>query len=538
MPRKIDRGIIYIAPFSFQLKYLHLSKTFSLKNIFPLLFCFLFASCISVKNHNARLDVLVAPEKLREDVDYANRKLQQLHPNLYWYISKEKLDYKFDSLKTTITQPLKPNDFYQKLAPIIADVKEGHLRLVPRSKRLTKAEIKNLKKQKGLLSRYNFVLDGDRIFVKDNTDRIPNMEVGTEILTIKDIPAAELLKKYRPFVNSDGENTTFQKYIMALRWPSYFTAEFGILDSVKVETKYRNEIKTFYLQREKITKEEQKQTEVLNKKQTKTSTGKTKDYNIVTKSYNRDLQFATKDSTVAYMKIKTFSGTYSKKFYKESFALLKNSPAKVLVLDVRNNLGGSLSEINNLYSYLVSDEFKFINDIEVTSRSSMFHASYFSEFSLPLKPIAAIGYPFYLIGTAFSVKKNNDRYYLKNNGIFSLKKPKKNNFKGKIYVLINGSSFSAASILPSKLKNEKRAIIVGEETGGANDGTVAGRYAIERLPNSKLYLPIGLMLIQPNIEFSNTRKGVTPHHEIILTTEQILQKRDLELDWVMNDLRK
>lgn len=509
-----------------------------MKNIAPLLFLLLITSCISVKKHNERLEVLIAPEKLREDVDFANQKLQQLHPNLYWYISKEHLDYKFDSLKTTINQPLKPNEFYQKLAPIIADVKEGHLRLVPRSKRLTKAEIKNLKQQKGLLSRYNFVLDGDRIFVKDNSDKIPNMDVGTEILSIKDIPSKELLDRYKPLVNSDGENKTFQKYIMALRWPSYFTAEYGILDSVKVETKYKNEVKTFYLQREKVTKEELKQTEVLNKKQTKSTTGKTKDYNIITKSYNRDLQFATKDSTVAYMKIKTFSGTYSKKFYKESFALLKNSPAKVLVLDVRNNLGGSLSEINNLYSYLVDEEFKFINDIEVTSRSSMFQASYFSEFPNAIKPFAAIGYPFYLVGTALSVKKNDGKFYLKNNGIFSLKKPKKNNFKGKIYVLVNGSSFSAASILPSKLKHDKRAIIVGEETGGANDGTVAGRYAIEKLPNSKLYLPIGLMLIQPNIEFTHTKKGVKPHQEIILTAEQILQKKDLELDWVMNDLKK
>lgn len=508
-----------------------------MRKIAPLLLFLFLASCTSIKKHNAQLEILIPPEKLKEDVDFAHRKLQQLHPNLYWYISKEKLDFKFDSLKTTLNQPLKPNDFYQKLAPLISDIREGHLRLVPRNKRLTRAEIKNLKKQKGLFSRYNFVLDGDRIFIKDNTDKIPNMEVGTEILSIRGIPTKDLLAKYRPFVNSDGDNETFQKYILALRWPSYFTAEYGILDSVKVETKHQNEFKSFYLQREKITKEEEKLTIIQNKKNTKSSVGKTKDYNIITKSYNRDLQFATKDSTVAYMKIKTFSGTYSKKFYKESFALLKNSPAKYLVLDVRNNLGGSLSEINNLYSYFVSEEFKLINDIEITSRSSMFQASYFSEFPNIIKPLAAVGYPFYLLGTALSVKKVKGKFYLKNNGIFSLKKPKKNNFKGKIYVLTNGSSFSAASTLPSKLKHDQRATLVGEETGGANDGTVAGRYAVEKLPNSKLYLPIGLMLIQPNIEFTNTKKGVEPHHEIVLTTQQILQKKDLELDWVMNDIQ-
>ena len=509
-----------------------------MKNPALLLLLVFFTSCVSVKKYNEKLQIPLSVEELRKDVDFANNKLQQLHPNLYWYISKEKLDYKFDSLKTTITKPLKPNEFYQKLAPVISQIREGHLRLVAAGRRLTRKEIKHLKKQKGLLSRYNFVLDKDRIFVLDNADKIPNMDVGTEILSIKDIPAKDLMEKYRPFVNSDGFNTTFQKYILARRWPSYFTAEYGILDSVKVETQFKNEIKTFYLRREKISTEEKKSTEKENKKLTKSQSGKTKDYNIRTKSYNRDLQFPTKDSTVAYMKIKTFSGTYSRKFYKESFAALKNSPADILILDVRDNLGGSLSEINNLYSYLVPEQFKFIEDIEVTSRFSMFHADYFKGSSPFLKPFLLAGYPVYLLGTALSVKKESDRFYLRNNGIFALKKPKENNFKGKVYVLINGSSFSASSLIASKLKDEGRAFLVGEETGGANDGTVAGRYSTEKLPNSKLYLPIGLMLIQPHIDFTNTKKGVTPHQEILLTTQQILEKKDIQLNWILDDIKK
>ena len=495
-------------------------------------------SCISVKKYNQKLELPIAPEKLKIDVDFAYQKLQKLHPNLYWYISKKELDYKFDSLKTTINKPLKPNDFHKKIAPVIAQIKEGHLRLYARGKRLTKKEIKNLKLQKGLLSQFNFILIENRIFVIDNAEKVEHMNVGTEILKIKDIPVKNLLDSYKPLINSDGENKTFQKYMLARIWPLYFTAENGILDSVKLEIKYQNENKTFYLKREKITKEEKKKEETTNKKATKTEKGKTQDYNIRTKSYNRDLQFPTQDSTIAYMKIKTFSGTYSRKFYKESFAKLKKSPAKYLILDVRDNLGGSLSEINNLYSYLVSEKFQFINDIQITSQNSMFHADYFKGLSPFLAPFAAIGYPFYLVGTALSVKKDDGKFYLKNNGIFALKKPKENNFIGKVYVLINGSSFSAASILPSKLKSDKRGILVGEETGGANDGTVAGLYSTEKLPNSKLKLPIGLMLIQPNINFTNTKKGVIPDVEILPSLLEILQKKDVQLDWVMEDIKK
>ena len=44
------------------------------------------------------------------------------------------------------------------------------------------------------------------------------------------------------------------------------------------------------------------------------------------------------------------------------------------------------------------------------------------------------------------------------------------------------------------------------------------------------------MLIQPNIEFTHTKKGVVPHKEILLSTEQVLQKKDLQLDWIMKEI--
>jgi hypothetical protein len=143
-------------------------------------------SCVSVKEYNERLEKPLSIEKLKQDVDFAYIKLQKLHPNLYWYISKEQLDYKFDSLKTTITKPLKPSEFYLKLAPIVADIKEGHLRLVPLEKKLTRQEIKKLKNQKGLLGRFNYVIKEEKLYIKDNADKIANLKTGTEILKIND----------------------------------------------------------------------------------------------------------------------------------------------------------------------------------------------------------------------------------------------------------------------------------------------------------------------------------------------------------------
>lgn len=497
------------------------------------LFCI---SCTSVSKYNEQLKTQISVEKLHQDVDYSYMQLQKFHPDLYGYITKDSLDSVFKMVKNDIQKPLTPAELFQKLAPAITQVRQGHLALRSPFQRFTKKETKRLELQKGLLARMGYVVDGNRLFVKNNAEKFANIKVGTEILKIGDVPVKTILDDYRKYITGDGWNRTYPKYSLARRWPDLYTLQHGFLDSVKLETKYQNEIQSFYIKREYQTKEEKKEE---TKKASALKTDPQKkilDYNPKTKSYNRSMQYLGKDSTIAYMKINSFSGTFSSKFYKESFARLQQNKTNYLILDVRDNLGGSLSEIHNLYSYLAKEEFQFIKDIGVTRRSSMTHANYFSDIPTLAKPIAGITYPLYYIGSLLSVKKMNDHFYLKNNTIFTLKKPKKTAFQGTVYVLINGSSFSASSILSSKLKYEKRATLVGEETGGANDGTVAGRYHTIKLPNSKLVLPVGLMLIQPDIKATNSKKGVIPDHQIIPTLQENLGKKDVALQWILKDI--
>ena len=131
----------------------------------------------------------------------------------------------------------------------------------------------------------------------------------------------------------------------------------------------------------------------------------------------------------------------------------------------------------------------------------------------------------------------NTKYYYKIKAD-KLSKPDKNAFSGKIFVLINGASFSASSILTSKLKNDKRAVLVGEETGGANDGTVAGFYSYQTLPNSRIDLPIGLVFVQPDITPTNTKKGVVPDIPVQETMDDIIHKKDPQLEWIINEIKK
>ncbi|WP_332453796.1 S41 family peptidase [Chryseobacterium aquaticum] len=506
-----------------------------MKYILIIIFVLNIASCTSIEKYNKQRTALVSPEKLREDVDFTYKKLKEMHPKLYWYISKNELDFKFDSLKTTINKPLTPIEFYFKLQPVIAKIREGHLSLGIPMKKFSKKEIKALKNKKGLLGRFEYYVENDRLYITENKDSVEHIKPGTEILSINNVPISDYMKKYRPLISSDGYNTTFHNYYMKDVFFNFYVAEKGILDSAKVETLFNNERKIVNLKRESKDKEELEE-EKIEKKRTEEK--KVNDYVAFTSSYNRNFKFLDKDSTIAYMKIQSFSKSFSDRFYKESFEKLKNAASSYLILDIRNNYGGSLSEINNLYSYLTPEPFILIKPSQLTSTTTPLKTNYFRQ-SSPLQfIIKTLLYPGYFFSQIFSSYKGKDgiAYYKMKESKST--KPKKDAFTGKVFVLINGGSFSASSIISSKLKHDKRVTLIGEETGGANDGTVAGFYSYQKLPNSKIELPIGLLLVQPNIDFTKTQKGVVPDVEITQSMQDILDKKDVQLEWVKAEIEK
>ncbi|WP_288243248.1 S41 family peptidase [uncultured Chryseobacterium sp.] len=504
------------------------------KNYFFLLFLLLITACGSVRKHNERQKVCIPPEKLRQDVDFAYSKIKEMHPNLFWYISKQDLDNKFDSIKNTIDTPLTPLQFYFKLQPVISDIREGHLSLRIPSKRITKREIKALENKKGMFSRFDYYIQEDRLFIIGNKDSIENIKPGTEILTIDRTPVSYYINRYKKLISTDGFNTTFKPYFLKDLFFSYYVAEKGYENQASIETVYKGKKKTYQLMRESKSETDLKK-EKEDKKRTEEK--KINDYVALNNSYNRNFRFLDKDSTIAYIQVKSFSGVYSGKFYKSAFEKIKNTGASYLIIDVRNNYGGSLEEIHKLYSYLSTDPYILIKPSQVNSATTPLKTNYFRNGNILQYTFKTLAYPAFFFAQTFSTYKKDGKYYYKIKAD-KLSKPDKNAFNGKIFVLINGASFSASSILTSKLKNDKRAILVGEETGGANDGTVAGFYSYQTLPNSRIDLPIGLVFVQPDITPANTKKGVTPDIQVKETMDDIIHKRDPQLNWILKEIEK
>ena len=104
-------------------------------------------------------------------------------------------------------------------------------------------------------------------------------------------------------------------------------------------------------------------------------------------------------------------------------------------------------------------------------------------------------------------------------------------------MLINGNSFSASSIISTNLQGSERATIVGEETGGTFNGTVAGVFKPITLPNSKLYIQFGLGMIRAPYTESPDGFGVIPDFIILPTLEHRKKGIDTELEFVLKQIK-
>lgn len=507
---------------------------------------YFLVSCVSVKKYNTHLNDLRTEKQLKSDVDFAYRKLQKLHPHLYWYISKKELDFKFDSLKSTINAPMTSNDFYLKFSPVIASVKEGHLRLFQLNKKLKQKEKLALPKI-GIspLSQLEFERFESKVYIVKNNSADTSIRVGTEVISVNGIKPQELISKYCNTFTSDGFNRTFIERRLSTGLSYYFYYQNGVTDSVSCQFKYNDSLMTVCLKRKqtdsfvKKGKRIKPSVQEIEKARVESKKRQEMGYDGLTRTYSKNLSFFERDSSIAVMKINDFYKGHYKKFFSNSFKMLDSLKTKTLILDLRDNSGGKLREVYNLYSYLVDSDYYFVDKSEVTSKFSLMHTVNFRGMPLFVKAIFIAFSPLRLIGAGIICvkvrKKENKFYYTWRESKLGHSNP--NRFNGKLYVLINGGSFSATSLLSANLKGSKRAFFVGEETGGAYNGTVAGIMPTIILPKSKLRIVFGLAYIQPHYKTDLDGRGILPDIAINPTLEDRVKGNDPELNWVMDEVK-
>jgi C-terminal processing protease CtpA/Prc len=514
------------------------------------LFIFIFSSCTSIEKYNQQISKVHNPTELYEDVDYAYNKITKLHPDLYWYISKDSLNKEFNSLKESIQSPMSSLDFYKELAPVVSSIRQGHLSINPPKKKQTKKDIKENGKIVNPFKAFGFNNINNKLIIRKNYGKDSSIIEGSEVISVDNKSVDSLLASFQNLYTGDGYNETFiPRYTMTSFGNMYLNTH-NPKDSIQISLSKNDSIYSHYLfshekkeptvkdstsakdavpektkAEKKIAKQNKKQKRIWEKKHA---------YNKYKKEKNRHFEFLKSDSinSISYMKILGFKGGKYKDFYEECFSKIDSANSEYLIIDLRDNLGGALSEIHELYSYLTDKEFIFIEKSKMTRSTSFMYPSFHSK-SAVVKSISVLFYPVFTGVQISKVRKQDGIPYF---SFKSSKKtdPKTNNFKGKIYVLINGDSFSASCIISTNLDANNRATFVGNETGGAYNGTVAGLFALIELPNSKVKMNVGLLTIKTPYTIEPDGFGIKPDVYISNTTLE----KDEQLEWILNDIKK
>jgi len=220
--------------------------------------------------------------------------------------------------------------------------------------------------------------------------------------------------------------------------------------------------------------------------------------------------FYLRDS-VAYLRIKKFAGNEKQKlFYKNCFDLIFKNKVDIMIIDLRNNMGGRTKNINYLLKFLSTKKIQ-IADRVIVKLNRKNYTDYFD--FLQKKDSSK-----YLINKNLKIG-DTLTLFSKNELFLPQKQNDKNVYKGKIFVLVNYATFSTANYFATIIKKNKLGKIVGTKTGGYTNSF--GDPINIKLPFSKLYLNIPTKQILQQDYF--IKKTLMPDMEI-----NILFKKNIE----------
>ncbi|SFA41382.1 Peptidase family S41 [Pedobacter suwonensis] len=217
----------------------------------------------------------------------------------------------------------------------------------------------------------------------------------------------------------------------------------------------------------------------------------------------------TVDSNIAYIKLRHFNIGPEYPGYQDIFADIQKRKLKTLVIDLRGNPGGNLVWLARFYSHMIDSPKYFYRLPEEIKKQKQLY--------------------------------NNQKMRVwvdkMSKSAFELITPHPFTFKGKIYVLIDGGTFSVGSLLAANLKALKNVTFVGEETGGSKNVWTALTLKSLSLPTSQLLLRYGTLPAFFGDITNIDGRGVMPDVPVAYGVDDYLAGKDLELDLVLKDIK-
>lgn len=489
-----------------------LNEERTMKTLSPFFIWIVFASSCSVgKNYNPSKKY--SPEALQEDYKVFRNILEESHPSLYWYNSKDSIDHYFEMGAAQLKDSLPEYKFRNILSGVLSNVRCGHTTARP-----SKGAVKYSRDRRSVAFPLNVKIWDDTVVITSSLNRSDSgIARGSILRSIEGRPVEKIIDSFFRHMSTDGYNLThkYQSLSNTGTFRNMYGGYFGLqpkmnislLDSSGIEKEVQvNWFNPFA----DSTARTRQRGEPLSKRERRQRALQSQ----------RSLRIDTA-LNMAVLEVNSFTRKYKLRgFFRRSFKKLRKENIQHLVVDMRGNGGGSVVLSNLLTKYIADQPFKIADSLYAISNKSRYK-QYQQH------------YLFNRLFFIFMTHKKKDGFY--HFGLYEgryFKPKKKNHFEGETYILTGGNTFSAASLFTKALKPQPDVTVVGEETGGSAYGNSAWLIPDVTLPNTKVRFRLPLFRLVIDKEEEKGR-GIFPEVDAPPTIDAIKRMADYKMEKVI-----
>lgn len=453
------------------------------------------------------LEEQLSPSEMHEDIDALTAVLNEAHPLLNYFISENEWKNLIKDTKQSINDSLTHFQFYRRIAPIIASIHEGHTYIEP-SRDLTKAhqEFKRILPFKTILVENHLHIDSSYV----DAGHFPR---GTELISINGESIQGIVEKIESSASfKTGTDNNFVESILNGGFNFAMAYSYFIGDNNTFTITYRLPSTYELFNAELIG--------IYNPEPNKTFPHWGK--------IEKPFLFKYMSDSTAYMKVRgwlkykplNISERDIKRFFHNSFSEINAKGINNLVIDLRDNGGGSPRLATEMLRYLIPVTFRPIEYTQLKTQK--------------LTTISELRNTKNSRINKSSLKCENKNLVVRHLGIYKKHRPRKNLFKGNVYFLVNSKCGSATSLFLALAEYYHIGEFIGETPGGNKEFVCGHQLLTFELPNAQLAAQVPLKKSKINTTNESSRDAVSIDYDVPYNLNDIFSSYDTQLNFVLN----
>lgn len=456
-----------------------------------------------------------------QDVALLRRGLETIHPGLYRRATKAQMDRAFSDLEAAAGKPISELEFYRRISLVLADIRCNH----------TKAEqtpgIEAWRRDNPSHLPFRFRLLEGRMIVDSSDPSQTPIPKGTEIVSINGRSVASMVRTLGAYVPIDGDtiwarptNLSSDGDLMGSDFDHFYPYVYGFETSYNLVVRDAGNRDTRTIKLGPMT--------------FRAWRVMSWDGDGFRSDFGKTTSWRMLDDKTAYLRVITFVNYRNPvdppSFYNTIFAAIKQEGATRLILDLRDNGGGSGDATYPLADFL-------------TQRPFVWNAAIRNK-------VIRYGDLQNSIDTWGDPQENFfsplDHYNQVSGGFEMLppqspeelmpRTPSPNAFTGPVTILTSPVNGSGSTMLIAKLRDEGRVRLIGGRSGGSGDGPTAGRIFNVKLPNSGIAIRVPNAFNQMQVTRFEPKGGIIPDRLVEQSVADFRARRDTVLQAALSEV--